>query len=85
MKGVGVRGADEGGNGPGSGRRAFARSGAPSVAFFTGFHQDHHRATDTAQRLHLTGLPTIVDVAEERWARRGRPPRRIRTRTWPVP
>lgn len=44
---------------------SFARRGVPSVAFFTGFHSDYHRATDTAEKIDLIGLARIVDVTEE--------------------
>jgi Zn-dependent M28 family amino/carboxypeptidase len=44
---------------------SFARRGIPSVALFTGFHQDYHRATDTADRIDLVGLLRIVDLTED--------------------
>ena len=43
---------------------SFAQAHVPSVALFTGFHGDYHRATDVAARLDLRGLSRVVDVAE---------------------
>ncbi len=43
---------------------SFAAVQVPSVALFTGFHRDYHRATDVAARLDLRGLSRVVDVAE---------------------
>ncbi len=43
---------------------SFASNGVSSVSFFTGFHEDYHRATDTADRIDLVGLASIVDLAE---------------------
>ncbi|GLC24670.1 M20/M25/M40 family metallo-hydrolase [Roseisolibacter agri] len=43
---------------------SFVHAHVPSVALFTGFHGDYHRATDIAARLDLRGLARVVDVAE---------------------
>jgi hypothetical protein len=43
---------------------SFAAARIPTVALFTGFHADYHRASDVAARLDLSGLSRIVDVAE---------------------
>jgi Zn-dependent M28 family amino/carboxypeptidase len=43
---------------------SFRRAGIPVVALFTGFHDDYHRATDTAARIDVPGILRVVDVAE---------------------
>jgi Zn-dependent M28 family amino/carboxypeptidase len=43
---------------------SFARLGIPSIALFTGFHADYHRATDTPEKIDLLGLVTIIELAE---------------------
>jgi Zn-dependent M28 family amino/carboxypeptidase len=44
---------------------SFARRGIPSIALFTGFHDDYHRATDTPEKIDLLGLVSIIELAEE--------------------
>ena len=39
-----------------SDRRLFRWAGIPVVTFFTGFHPDYHRPTDTLDRLDVRGL-----------------------------
>ena len=43
---------------------SFRRAGVPSLALFTGFHVDYHRATDIARRVDVRGIERVVDVAE---------------------
>jgi Zn-dependent M28 family amino/carboxypeptidase len=40
----------------------FAAAGVPTVAFFTGYHADYHRPTDTLDRLDLRGIETIAEL-----------------------
>lgn len=42
----------------------FVRHGVPAVALFTGFHQDYHRAGDTADKVDYAGLDRVVDFVE---------------------
>jgi len=44
---------------------SFGRNGVPTVSFFTGFHDDYHRVSDTADRVDLIGVATIVDLVED--------------------
>lgn len=44
---------------------SFARRDIPSITLFTGFHDDYHRATDTADKIDLLGLLRIVNLTEE--------------------
>jgi Zn-dependent M28 family amino/carboxypeptidase len=44
---------------------SFARRGIPSIALFTGFHDDYHRATDTPEKIDLLGLVRIIELAED--------------------
>jgi Zn-dependent M28 family amino/carboxypeptidase len=43
---------------------SFAAERVPSVALFTGFHYDYHRASDTPTRINSVGLRRVVDFAE---------------------
>lgn len=43
---------------------SFEARGVAALTFFTGFHPDYHRATDSAERVNVAGLGRIVDVAE---------------------
>jgi Zn-dependent M28 family amino/carboxypeptidase len=44
---------------------SFARRDVPSITLFTGFHDDYHRATDTADKIDLIGLLRVVNFTEE--------------------
>ncbi|MGE3599318.1 MAG: M28 family peptidase [Dehalococcoidia bacterium] len=44
---------------------SFVQRDVPAVALFTGFHEDYHRASDTADKLDLLGLARIVDLTED--------------------
>ncbi len=57
--------------------RLFRWAGIPVVTFFTGFHPDYHRPTDTLTRLDLTGIETIARLVEQlvtEWAESDPPP-----------
>jgi hypothetical protein len=41
----------------------FNRAGVPTLAFFTGGHEDYHRPTDTADRVDSAGIDRIVRYA----------------------
>ncbi|HEX9484206.1 MAG TPA: M28 family peptidase, partial [Gemmatimonadaceae bacterium] len=56
---------DARGNGWGdSDQRPFYAMGIPVLHFFTGFHEDYHRATDVAEKLAIPGEARVVSVAE---------------------
>ncbi|HDY65417.1 MAG TPA: M20/M25/M40 family metallo-hydrolase [Phycisphaerae bacterium] len=41
----------------------FARSDVPTLFFFTGFHRDYHRRTDTAEKINLPGVAAVARFA----------------------
>ncbi|HKQ62039.1 MAG TPA: M20/M25/M40 family metallo-hydrolase [Candidatus Polarisedimenticolaceae bacterium] len=43
---------------------SFYQAGVPAVSFFSGNHDDYHRPTDTADRLHYDEMARVVDLAE---------------------
>jgi hypothetical protein len=47
-----------------SDQASFAAEHVPTVALFTGFHYDYHRASDIPIRINSEGLGRIVDMAE---------------------
>ncbi len=52
-----------GGDGYGpSDQMAFYIAGAPVLHFFTGPHADHHRASDTSDKINATGAAQVADV-----------------------
>jgi Zn-dependent M28 family amino/carboxypeptidase len=42
---------------------SFNLAGVPTLAFFTGTHEDYHRPTDTADRVNAAGIDRIVAYA----------------------
>jgi hypothetical protein len=42
---------------------SFNQAGVPTLAFFTGSHEDYHRPTDTADRVDAAGIDRIVGYA----------------------
>jgi hypothetical protein len=48
----------------GADRRPFFEAGIPAVHLFTGIHVDHHKPTDTADRLNATGMAQVARIAE---------------------
>jgi hypothetical protein len=42
---------------------SFNLAGVPTLAFFTGTHEDYHRPTDTADRVNVAGIDRIVAFA----------------------
>ena len=60
-----VRVRPKGTPGANSDGRLFRWAGIPVVTFFTGFHPDYHRPTDTLNRLDLRGIETIARLVEQ--------------------
>jgi Tol biopolymer transport system component len=48
----------------GADRRPFFEAGIPAVHLFTGIHGDHHKPSDTADRLNATGMAQVAAIAE---------------------
>src|SRR5207302_349878 len=44
---------------------SFYKSKVPVIFFWTGFHPDYHRPTDTADKINVPGMRRIVDLGEE--------------------
>lgn len=42
----------------------FRRIDVPSIALFTGFHSDYHRATDVVSKLDVRGIGRMTDISE---------------------
>jgi hypothetical protein len=42
----------------------FYEAGVPVLQLFTGVHSDHHKATDTADKLNATGMAQVARIAE---------------------
>ncbi|MBX9679128.1 MAG: M28 family peptidase [Gemmataceae bacterium] len=51
------------GTGP-SDHDSFFRKSIPVVFFFSGFHDDYHKPTDTADKINLSGMKKIADYAQ---------------------
>jgi hypothetical protein len=49
--------------GPQSDHTTFLLRGIPAITLTTGLHQDHHRPTDTLDKIDLVGASEIVDAA----------------------
>lgn len=47
------------GESPGGDHESFRALGLPAVMLFTGAHEDYHKPTDTAERIHVAGLEPI--------------------------
>ncbi|HEX3316227.1 MAG TPA: M28 family peptidase, partial [Gemmataceae bacterium] len=56
-------GKKAGGTGP-SDHDSFYRKKIPVLFFWTGIHPDYHRPTDTADKINLQGMATIVDFTQ---------------------
>ncbi len=50
---------------PYSDHYSFYKEKVPVLFFWTGYHPDYHRPTDTADKINVPGMRRIVDVAEE--------------------
>ena len=48
-----------------SDQKSFLDTGVPAVQFFTGLHLDHHRPTDTVNKVDSEGLVKVAKVAKE--------------------
>jgi hypothetical protein len=53
-----------GGFGPSDHASFYARS-IPVLFFFTGDHPDYHRPSDTADKINITGMRKVADLAEQ--------------------
>jgi hypothetical protein len=53
-----------GGNGP-SDHDSFYNKKIPVIFFWTGYHDDYHLPTDTADKINLAGMSRVVDYAEK--------------------
>jgi hypothetical protein len=43
---------------------SFYRKHVPVLFFFTGYHEDYHRPTDTADRINIPGVAKVADLTE---------------------
>ncbi|HJU90448.1 MAG TPA: M20/M25/M40 family metallo-hydrolase [Gemmatimonadaceae bacterium] len=50
--------------GGGSDHMSFITRGVPAVHFFTGLHQDYHRATDDVEKVDFEGITRVIEIAE---------------------
>jgi Zn-dependent M28 family amino/carboxypeptidase len=48
----------------GSDHNSFYVKGRPVLSFFTGFHSDYHRPSDTADRIDADGLAKVARLAQ---------------------
>jgi hypothetical protein len=48
----------------GADRLPFFEAGIPALHFFTGVHGDHHRTTDTPDKLNATGMAQVARITE---------------------
>jgi hypothetical protein len=49
---------------PNSDHFSFFRSGVPVLFFWTGFHPDYHKPSDTADKINVPGMRKVVDLTE---------------------
>jgi Zn-dependent M28 family amino/carboxypeptidase len=54
----------KGGTGP-SDHDSFCRKDIPVLFFWTGFHEDYHRPTDTADKINVAGMVKIAGLTEK--------------------
>lgn len=54
----------KGGQGP-SDHASFCSKKVPVLFLWTGYHEDYHRPTDTADKINVTGMRRIVDLSED--------------------
>ncbi len=52
------------GYGP-SDHESFYRQKVPVLFFFTGFHEDYHKPSDTADKINVAGMRKVADLAEK--------------------
>ena len=72
-------GLKDGGGGP-SDHAAFSAAGIPALLFFTGIHDDYHRATDTPEKLDYEGeakLLRLIAIVIETLANEGEGARKM--------
>src|SRR5205085_10756990 len=50
---------------PNSDHASFYRKKVPVVFFFTGFHPDYHKPSDTADKINVAGMGKVADLSEE--------------------
>jgi hypothetical protein len=53
------------GLGGSSDHSSFCRQNVPVIFYWTGYHADYHRPSDTADKINVAGMRRIVDLAEE--------------------
>src|SRR5207247_1383177 len=53
-----------GGQGP-SDHASFVSKKLPVIFFWTDYHPDYHRPTDTSDKINVAGLRKVVDMSEE--------------------
>jgi hypothetical protein len=53
-----------GGTGP-SDHDSFYRKKVPVIFFWTGVHEDYHKPSDTAEKINVSGMRRITDLAEK--------------------
>jgi Peptidase family M28/PDZ domain len=44
---------------------SFYRKGVPCVFYWTGFHEDYHQPTDTADKININGMLKVVSLTEK--------------------
>jgi hypothetical protein len=55
---------------------SFYRKGVPCIFFWTGFHDDYHRPTDTADKINIPGMMKVVSLTERVLAHLATEPKR---------
>jgi hypothetical protein len=53
------------GLGGSSDHTSFCRQNVPVIFYWTGYHADYHRPSDTADKINVNGMRRIVDLAED--------------------
>lgn len=41
----------------------FIQAGIPAIQFYTGIHEDYHRVSDTGEKINLSGIARLVELA----------------------
>jgi hypothetical protein len=50
---------------PDSDHYSFYAKGVPVIFYWTGYHADYHRPSDTSDKINVAGMARIADIAEE--------------------
>jgi Zn-dependent M28 family amino/carboxypeptidase len=72
------------GTGP-SDHDSFYRKGVPVIFYWTGYHPDYHRPSDTADKINIPGMAKIADLAEDTTDYLARVPERPQYISVPAP